>query len=175
MAAARCDGAGDDVTGCWRAGMLAGWQAQVGRESGGADGCHGEALPGQRADVLPGGQDGAGQAGARPGLGGVAEDAVGDEGFGREPWRPGPAFLAVVRRGFLRGVSVGVELAVGGGGEGVRVRVDLDVDAEGGDPGGPADRAARGRGAGGIARLRTPSRSAAGRRRRRPRRRRRSR
>lgn len=39
--------------------MLAGWQAEIGRESGGADGCHGEGLPGQRADVLPGGQDGA--------------------------------------------------------------------------------------------------------------------
>ncbi len=63
--------------------MLAAGQAQVGLESGGADGGDGERLPGERADVVPGFEDGAGQAGAGPGLGGVGEDAVGDERFGR--------------------------------------------------------------------------------------------
>ena len=121
------DGAADDVAGRWQAGMLAAGQAQVGLESGGADGGDGERLPGERADVLPGFQDGAGQAGAGPGLGGVGEDAVGDERFGRQPGRPGPALLAVVRRGFLIGVGGRVELAAGGGGEGVRVGVDLDA------------------------------------------------
>ena len=101
--------------------MLAAGQAHVGLESGGADGGDGEGLPGERADVAAGVQDGAGQAGVRPGLGGVGEDAVGDEGFGGQPGRPGPAFLAVVRRGFPGGVGGGVELAGGGGGEGVRV------------------------------------------------------
>jgi hypothetical protein len=63
--------------------MLAADQAQVGLESGGADGGDSERLPGERADAVPGAEDGAGQAGAGPGLGGVGEDAVGDERFGR--------------------------------------------------------------------------------------------
>ena len=85
--------------------------------------------------MLPGFQDAAGQAGASLRLGGVGEDAVGDERFGRQPGRSRPAPLAVVRRGFLIGVGGRVELAAGGGGEGVRVGVDLDRDAQGGDPG----------------------------------------
>ena len=44
--------------------MLAAGQAQVGLESGGADGGDGERLPGERADMVPGFKDGAGQAGA---------------------------------------------------------------------------------------------------------------
>jgi len=74
--------------------------------------------------VVLGFQDGAGQACAGPGLGGIAEYPVGDEGFAG---RPRPASLEVVWWRFLRRVSRPVEQAIGGRSGGARVLIGLKL------------------------------------------------
>jgi hypothetical protein len=59
--------------------MFSACQAQIGLESYGSDGCHGERLVCERAGAAFGLQDGAGQVRVGVGLTGIAEGSVGKE------------------------------------------------------------------------------------------------